>query len=198
MVGIESVRDGRWTTHCEGTAAVSASLHQNGSTTQNGDAQKLNGNCSHSTSTLNRITPKDSDPYQLHPLTIYGCLQHALASAASTRQHGQGCDGGGDLKPGSKVGLKIAAVEEFRVWSSEKRTFGGDWTVHAANRDVKLEDQVACVDLGLKDETGAVASTLLGVHVTGCEGEVYEAFDTDLPPPEPNARVPTFLRPLLE
>lgn len=188
-MGIESVRDGHWTTHCEGTAAISTSLDQNGSKMKTHGSNPRNLN----TTILKRITDEDSDPYQLHPLTIYGCLQHAVVSAASGRHHGEDSGGHGDLKSG----LKIAEIEELRLWSSKERTSGGEWTVHTASRDVDSKDQVACVDIDLKDETGAVASTISGLKVTRCEGEVHEAFDADLPPPDPKARIPAFLRPLL-
>lgn len=199
LVGIESVRDGHWTTHCEGTVVVSASLDQIESTTQNGemDPRELSKTSDSNTTVLKRIKGEDSDPYQLHPLTIYGCLQHALVSAASGRHHGENGSGHGDLKSGSKSGLKIAEIEELRLWGSEKGTSGKEWTARAANRDVKLKDQVACVDIDLKDETGCVAATISGLQVTRCDEGVREAFDTDLPPPDPKARIPAFLRPLL-
>ncbi|KAK7731959.1 hypothetical protein SLS63_005257 [Diaporthe eres] len=193
LVGIESVRDGRWTTHCEGTAVVSTHPARNGSTTENsGPDLDASAKKSSRTTALDRITREDSDPYQLHPLTIYGCLQHALASATSDKNTG---GGGGDSKPGSTVGLKVIEVEEFKVWSGEEKTCGS-WTVHATRRSATLGDQIACVDVDLKDEAGAVASTLRGLHVIRCE-ETHEAFDTDLPPPDPKARIPAFLRPLL-
>ena len=197
LVGIESVRDGRWTTHCEGTAVVSAHMNYNGWTPQTNGSNfhKHTKDYLHSTTTLDRITREDSDPYQLHPLTIYGCLQHALASAAMEEHAGNG--GSGDIRPASADGLKITDVEEFRVWSSGERMGVGGWTAQAVNRGVRLEDQVASVDIELKDETGAVASILRGLQVTRCKGEMHEAFDKDLPPPEPKARVPAFLRPLL-
>lgn len=199
LVGIESVRDGRWTTHCEGTAVISTYVDQNGSKTQtNGtNTQDLAEKYDRNTKILKKITDEDSDPYQLHPLTIYGCLQHTLMSAASGRHHGEDSGDHGDLKSGNKAGLKIAEIEELRLWSSKERTSGGEWTAHASNRDAELKDEVACVDMDLKDETGAVASTISGLKVTRCEGEAHEAFDTDLPPPDPKARIPAFLRPLL-
>ncbi|KAH8770753.1 hypothetical protein F5883DRAFT_520559 [Diaporthe sp. PMI_573] len=128
---------------------------------------------------------------------LVGIESHALAFAPSRKHHSDECGGGADPKSSSTDGLKVAEVEEFRVWSSGERTSGGSWTAHAVNQDVSLEDQVACVDVDLEDETGAVASALVGLQVMRCEGEVHEAFDMDLPPPEPNARVPAFLRPLL-
>lgn len=192
LVGIESVRDGRWTTHCEGTAVIRTHPDHNGSITQtsspNLDQVAKNDT---RTATLARITREDSDPYQLHPLTIYGCLQHALAWAASEKHP----ERGGDLKPGRTVALKVVEVEDFKVLSAGEKT-RGDWTVHATNRSATLADQVACVDVDLKDEAGAVASILRGLQVTKCE-ETHEAFDTDLPPPDPKARIPAFLRPLL-
>lgn len=193
LVGIESVREGRWTTHCEGTAIVGTHPDQNGSIRQTSgpDLDQFTNNHTRTT-TIARITGEDSDPYQLHPLTIYGCLQHALASVASDEQH----NGGGDPKIGNTVGLKVVEVEEFKVCSAGEKT-RGDWTVHATNRSATLADQVACVDVGLKDEAGAVASILRGLQVTMCEEETREAFDTDLPPPDPKARIPAFLRPLL-
>lgn len=193
LVGIESVRDGRWTTHCEGTAVVKTSLNQNGTITQtNGsDLDKTTKNYSRTT-TLDRITREDSDPYQLHPLTIHGCLQHALASAASYKHQ----NGDGDLKMSSSVGFKVAEIEEFKVFSGGEET-RGDWTAHAINRSATPGDQVACVDVDLKDETEAVASTLRGLQVMRCEEETQDAFDNDLPPPDPKARIPPFLRPLL-
>ncbi|KAL2291440.1 hypothetical protein FJTKL_12841 [Diaporthe vaccinii] len=193
LVGIESVRDGIWTTHCEGTAVVSTHPARNGLTTDTGGPDlDTSAKRSIRTMVLDRIMREDSDPYQLHPLTIYGCLQHALASAASLK-HPDG--GGGDYKSGSTVGLKVIEVEEFKVWSGEEKTRGG-WTVHATNRSAALGDQVACVDVDLKNEAGAVASALRGLQVTRCE-ETHEAFDTDLPPLDPKARIPAFLRPLL-
>lgn len=186
------MRDGRWTTHCEGTAVVSTHTDQNGSTKQASGPdldQLIEKN--NRTTTLDRVTREDSDPYQLHPLTIYGCLQHAVASAALEKNQ----NGIYDAKPGSRVGLKVVEVEEFKLWSGEKKTCG-DWTVHAINQNKTLGDQVACVDVDLKDATGAVASTLRGLQVTRCE-ETHEAFDTDLPPRDPKARIPPFLRPLL-
>lgn len=96
-------------------------------------------------------------------------------------------------------GLKILEVEEFRVWSSEEQTSAGHWKVHAVGREVGPEEQVsACVDVDLEDEAGAVACTLRGLQVVRCEGEALEAFDTSVPPREPNALVPAFLRPLLK
>lgn len=184
MVVIESVRDGQWTTHCEGTAVVGTKLNQNGLTLQtNGsDLDKLTKSSSRS-ATLDRITREDSDPYQLHPLTIYRCLQHALASTES-EEH---CSG-----------VKIAEVKEFKLWSSEERKSVGKWTIHAVDNSGWLEDQEACLDLDLKDEAGNVASTFKGLQVVRCEGETHEAFDINVPPPERNARVPAFLRPLLK
>ena len=193
LVGIESVRDGRWTTHCEGTAVVSTQPDHNGFIKQaKGPEPERPTTNSDRTTTLDKITREDSDPYQLHPLTIYGCLQHALRCPGLDKQRN---GGGGDSKPGSTVGLKVVGVEEFRVWKSEAHTCGG-WTVDATDRGVSLGDGVACADVDLMDETGAVASTLRGLQVTRCD-EAHEAFDTDLPPPEPHARVPAFLRPLL-
>lgn len=184
LVGIESVYDGRWTTHCEGTAVIESKPAHNGLTTQasGSNPNKLAEKCSR-TATLDRIAREDSDPYQLHPLTIYGCLQHALASAAPGEQHGGGA--------------KVAEVEEFKLWRSGERTCEGNWTAHAADRDVLLEGQVACVDVDLGDEGGVLASTLRGLQVVRCEGEPREAFDADIPPREKNALVPAFLRPLL-
>lgn len=193
LVGIESVRDGRWTTHCEGTAVVSTHTARNGLTADTSSPDlDISAKKSTCTMALDRITREDSDPYQLHPLTIYGCLQHALASATSDKHTG----GGGDPKPGSAVGLKVVEVEEFKVNVGEEKTCG-DWTVHATKRSATVGDQVACVDIDLKDEVGAVASTIRGLQVMRCEEETHEAFDTDLPPPDPKARIPAFLRPLL-
>lgn len=192
LVGIESVRDGQWTIHCEGTAVSGSPSNQTGSTTRtsgpNSDTfiQKRDR-----TATLNRITREDSDPYQLHPLTIYGCLQHALASAAPEKHS----NNGGDPSPGGTVGLRVSEIDEFRVWSGRERT-PGNWTVHSMSREETLVDHVACVDIDLEDEAGDVASTLRGLRVARCE-ETHEAFDADVPPPERNARVPAFLRPLL-
>lgn len=184
-MGVESVRDGRWTTHCEGTAVVSTSLNHNGVTTQAGTSNRHKITKEYSrTTTFDSIKSVGSDPYQLHPLTIYRCLQHALESAASGEQYG--------------AGVKVAEFDEFRVWTSEERTCGGNWKAHAVDRGARLEDQVvACVDLDLEDENGAVTSSFRGLRVVGSEGETHEAFDADMPPPEPNARVPAFLRPLL-
>lgn len=185
LVAVESVRDGHWTSHCEGTAVVSTSLDHNGVTAQAGESNRHKVAKKDSrTTTFESIKSVGSDEYQLHPLTIYRCLQHALASAASGEQHGGGA--------------KVAEVDEFRVWSSDKRICGGNWTAHAVDRGARLEDQVvACVDLDLEDKTGVVASSFRGLRVMRCEGEPREAFDADIPPPEPNARVPAFLRPLL-
>lgn len=184
LVVVESVRDGQWTTHCEGTAVFGTNLNHDGLTLQtNGsNLHKLNKSSSRTT-TLDRITREDSDPYQLHPLTIYRCLQHALASTES-EEHGGG--------------VKIAEVEEFKLWSSEQRKSVGKWTVDAVDHSGKVEDQVACVDVDLKDEAGAAASTFKGLNIVRCEGEGLEAFDPNAPPPERNARVPAFLRPLLK
>lgn len=184
LVVIESVRDGQWTTHCEGTAVVGSNLNQNGLTLQtNGSNLHKLTKSSGRTTTLDRITREDSDPYQLHPLTIYKCLQHALATTKSVEHSGS---------------VKIAEVEEFKLWSSEESKSVGKWTVDAVDHSGKVEDQVACVDVDLKDETGAAASTFKGLNVVRCEGETLEAFDTNVPPPERNARVPAFLRPLLK
>lgn len=191
LVGIESVRDGQWTIHCEGTAVSSTRPDQTRSATQTSGPNPDTLIKHDRTATLNRITREDSDPYQLHPLTIYGCLQHALASAAPEK-HG---NNGGNPNLGSTVGLMVSEIDEFRVWSGRERT-RGDWTVHAIDRAETSGDQVACVDVDLEDENGAVASTLRGLRVTRCE-ETHEAFVADVPPPERNARVPAFLRPLL-
>lgn len=184
LVVVESVRDGQWTTHCEGTAVVGAKLNQNGSIlhTNGPDFHKLSKSSSR-TATLDRITREDSDPYQLHPLTIYRCLQHALAANAS---------------PNNGGGVKVAEVEEFKLWCSKERKSLGKWTVDAVDHSGKGEDQVACVDVDLKDEAGAAASTFKGLNVVRCEGETLEAFGANVPPPERNARVPAFLRPLLK
>lgn len=194
LVAIESVRDGLWTTHCEGTAVVSANL--NGGLSNGIGPLESVGNFGRDTMTLKRIMVEGSDPYQLHPLTIYRCLQHALAFAAS-KEHDLG-DDCGNLRSGSSDGLKVVEIEEFRVWESEERASGENWAVRAVHRDAVLRAQVAKVDIDLRDETGTVAATMLGLQVTKCEGEKLEAFDKDLPPPEPNARVPAFLRPLLK
>lgn len=184
LVVIESVRDGHWTTHCEGTAVIGTNLDHSGLTKQINGAgpHKLIGDDSRTT-TLDRVTGDDSDPYQLHPLTIYRCLQHALASTESEKHGG---------------GVKISEVEEFKLWASDERKSLGKWTVHAVDHSARVKDQVACVDVDLKDEAGAVASTFKGLQVVRCEGETHEAFDTNVPPPERNARVPAFLRPLLK
>lgn len=184
LVVVESVRDGQWTTHCEGTAVVGAKLNQNGSIlhTNGPDFHKPSKSFSRMT-TLDGITREDSDPYQLHPSTIYGCLQHALSATASQNNGG---------------GVKVAEIEEFKLWSSEERKSVRKWTVHAVDHSGRFEDQVSCVDIDLEDEAGAVASAFKGLQVVRCEGETYEAFDTNVPPPERNARVPAFLRPLLK
>lgn len=187
------MRDGNWTTHCEGTAVVRTSPEQNGLATQTSTSHphKLARNNTRTTK-LDKITHKDSDPYQLHPLTIYRCLQHALTSAASFKHH---CDS----SPDSTVGLKVPEIEEFRVWSSEEETSAGHWKVHAVTREVEPKQQVlACVDVDLVDKTEAAACTLRGLQVMMCEDEQQEAFDDHPPPREPNARVPAFLRPLLK
>lgn len=193
LVGIESVSDGQWTTHCEGTAIVSTQLDQNGliEQTNGSNPEGLTKNYNHTT-TLDKITREDSDPYQLHPLTIFECLQHALACPGLVK-HQNG--GGGDSKPGSTVGLKVTELEEFTVRRREEQA-SGDWTVDASDRSVTPGDGVAGVDVDLKDGTGAVACTIRGLRVTRCD-ETHEAFDADVPPPEPKRRVPPFLRPLL-
>lgn len=184
LVVVESVRDGQWTTHCEGTAVVGTNLNHNGLALQtNGSNLHKLKKSSSRTTTLDRITREDSDPYQLHPLTIYRCLQHALASTESEEHCG---------------GVKIAEVKEFKLWSSEERKSVGQWTVHAVDNSGWLEDQEACVDVDLQDEAGNVTSTFKGLQVVRCEGETHEAFDINVPPPERNARVPAFLRPLLK
>ncbi|KAG6355193.1 hypothetical protein INS49_004274 [Diaporthe citri] len=123
---------------------------------------------------------------------LVGIESHALASAAADKH----CNGGGEPKPCSTAGLKVVEIEEFMVFSGGEEPRGG-WTVQSSNRSEALGGQVACVDVNLKDETGAVASTLRGLQVTVCGEETHEAFDTDMPPPDPKARIPAFLRPLL-
>lgn len=196
LVAIESARDGLWTTHCEGTAVVSANP-DDGLSNGIGPLESI-GNFGRDTMTLKRIMVEGSDPYQLHPLTIYRCLQHALAFAVSKKHHSDAGNTGGDLRSGFNDGLKIVEIEEFRIWESEERASGENWAVRAVHRDAVLRAQVAKIDIDLKDETGTVAATMLGLQVTKCEGEMLEAFDKDVPPPEPNARVPAFLRPLLK
>lgn len=192
LVGIESVRDGQWTIHCEGTAVSGSRSDQTGSTTRtSGHNSDIVIQKHDRTATLNRITREDSDQYQLHPLTIYGCLQHALEYAAPDNHS----NNGGDSKLGSTVGLMVSEIEEFKVWGGRGRT-PGNWTVHSASREETLVGHVACVDVDLEDEAGDIASTLRGLRATTCE-ETHEAFGADVPPPERNARVPAFLRPLL-
>lgn len=192
QVAIESVRDGQWTTHCEGTVVVSTKLDDRPSSGLG--PLEFDRNSGSGTMALQKTMDETSDPYHLHPLTIYRCLQRALVFAAS-KEHPVGAGG---LGLGSSDGLKIVEIEELRILGREEQAAGENWKVLAINRDTMLEDHMACVDVALKDEAGAVIATALGLQVTRRHGEVYEAFDKDVPPPEPNALVPAFLRPLLK